>query len=447
MTDHDPFEERLRDTLRSGDPNARPTDVNAFLDDVHSGARSRRRRRVAGAGLAAALVVAGGGTVVANQTLLQDEGVNAADHTTSSTVSTDATDTASTATRSSSSAPESTGPPAPTQQNTTVMSLTATGTEHQWALTKTESDACPRGGCATLFARSSDDGTWSSLGQLPYGAYHNTGDPDTVRQVRFVGSAATGYDGWAYGPGLLSTHDGGQSWQVVRSPDLGSVENGNAIGNVVDLEARGDTAYALMVRGESYMELISSPVGTDDWSAVDTGQRIGTLLDLNVTQGVVAFVDRRGPDVGWVVSSPADDTGAATGDWRSSQPCGDGGVEQLSSAASTLWALCSDGAVVVGTIGASGEPAWSAVNGGPFDPAGLIAARGPDSAVVAQLHGLFEVSVGAGQDTRLGPESFAFADVLGFTNESLGFVVIDGRLLRTDDGGRSWDEDTVLPPA
>jgi hypothetical protein len=328
--------------------------------------------------------------------------------------------------------------------------MTATGTDHQWALASTKSQECASGWCATLFSRSTD-GVWSLAGRLPYGANQGSDREDSVRQVRFVGNATDGYNGWAFGPGLLSTHGDsasvGASWQPVQSQTLGKYAD-DAIGDVTELAAREDTVYAIVAPPDSAELLISSPVDHDDWTAVDVGTDVGRLRDLNVSERVVAFVDRRGPDVGWVVSSAADpDTGAATGQWQTTKPCDEGGVERLSSTASTLWALCSDGAVFMGPVDSSGMPTWSEVSGGAYDPAGQIAARDASTALVAQLHGLFEVSARAGQDRRIGPESFTNASVFGFTNEHLGFVVIDGELLRTEDGGTTWRQDPVLPPA
>jgi hypothetical protein len=449
MTDRDPFEDRLRETLRSGDGSEDRPDVDGFLTDVHEGARTRRRRRAVGIVTATTLVVVGAGAAVAAPDLLKNDATPAADQTTNITSATsEPTETDNTRPSVTPTTPTPATALDVNARNSAIVSVTSTGTDHQWALAKTKSRACPEGWCATLFARSAVDDTWASLGQLPYGAYTENGPEDVVRQVRFVGTATDGYNGWAYGPGLLSMHGDAtaSSWQPVRSPKLGKYDD-QAIGNVSELAARGDMVYALIGLGESDERLISSPADHDDWSAVDVGPDIGHPYDLNVSQGVVAFISVSGADAAAVKSSAADpDTGAATGDWKTSQPCSNGGVEQLSSAAYTLWALCSDGTVSTASVDETGEPAWTTVAGGPFDPTALIAANGSTSAVIAELTGLSRVARGAADATHLSSKSFANADVFGFTNDTLGFAVNDGQLLRTDDAGTSWTEEKVLPP-
>jgi photosystem II stability/assembly factor-like uncharacterized protein len=65
-------------------------------------------------------------------------------------------------------------------------------------------------------------------------------------------------DGYAFGPELWSTHDGGMSWTRVSVP-----------GTVLELAASGPYVFAIVSVGmHGRDELFRSPVGSDDWTAM-----------------------------------------------------------------------------------------------------------------------------------------------------------------------------------
>ena len=123
-----------------------------------------------------------------------------------------------------------------------------------------------RGHCATRFCTSLA-GT-SDYGRSWYGVSAPlTGPPDGaggVSQVRFLNLS----DGWAFGPQLWVTRDGGAHW--TQEPTHGM--------RVTDLEAAGDRAFALFARctgtGAGYgarctsVSLYTSLAGTDRWRPV-----------------------------------------------------------------------------------------------------------------------------------------------------------------------------------
>ena len=124
---------------------------------------------------------------------------------------------------------------------------------------------CPRGNCPALRLRRTSDGGrhWS---RVPA--------PPTVASVRFsrppaasVGHVAfaDALDGWAYGPGLWSTHDGGRAWH--RVPTRGE--------SVQSLVTAGGWVLASFSRcgpaappGCAGFGVYSSPAGRDDWRPV-----------------------------------------------------------------------------------------------------------------------------------------------------------------------------------
>jgi hypothetical protein len=122
------------------------------------------------------------------------------------------------------------------------------------------------GQCATQYctsvARTQDGGgTWTGL-PAPL-----TGAPDGstgVGQIRFL----EGINGWAFGPELWATHNGGESWTRISTHGR----------RVIDVETVGERAFALEANctgtGQAYaaqctnFSLYSTPATADDWKPV-----------------------------------------------------------------------------------------------------------------------------------------------------------------------------------
>ncbi len=118
---------------------------------------------------------------------------------------------------------------APVPPDFRPMSVTFVGTETGWVI----GQAGVAGHCATAFctsvARTDNAGkTWTGV-PAPV-----TGSPDGstgVSQIRFLNSE----DGWAFGPGLFATRDGGRTWTQVGTGGL----------RVTSLETVGNRVFAL----------------------------------------------------------------------------------------------------------------------------------------------------------------------------------------------------------
>ena len=114
---------------------------------------------------------------------------------------------------------------------------------------------CATGTCTTLASTVDGGSTWTYAAAVPAAI---TGPNPAVSKVRF----ATKSDGWAFGPQLWSTHDGGRTWNGQATP-----------GPVSDVEASGGVAYALeascgtepCVQGD---RLLQTPVSSDAWTAI-----------------------------------------------------------------------------------------------------------------------------------------------------------------------------------
>ena len=165
--------------------------------------------------------------------------------------------------RHSTTRPASSGGLPPVPPDFAATSVTFVSLDTGWVI----GQAGTPGHCYTQYctsvARTDDAGhTWYGL-HAPL-----TGAPDGaagVGQIRFLDTA----DGWAFGPELWATHDGGSSW--ARVP-LGGLR-------VIGLETAGTEAFAVVgdgctgagpafADGCSRLGLWSSPAGADHWGPV-----------------------------------------------------------------------------------------------------------------------------------------------------------------------------------
>jgi hypothetical protein len=476
MADDDRFEAALRDTLRgrSGTEAPDTLDVDGFLAAVRTGARRRRTRRAVTGTVAAVALVAGGGYAITTVGVFGPGQTPLAGHTaTTASGSTSATSTGA----ASAGNPAITGQPgltpsassAPPTTHVTVtlsssggpilasqirpLSLTATGTAHQWVLGSTPGGTCGTRRCATLFTTGDGGSSWRTLGQLP--ARPTTGrlSPHTVSQVRFAGD---GRDGWVYGGALWSTHDYGRTWtQQAFGPAIGSragPSSGPDIGPtlgpgiVTRLEAWGgsnDRVYADVVsrlRGGTVATLMSSPIGHDDWRPVDLGQPVLSIDDLAVASNVVAVITES--------DNVATPILLVSGDgvrWRSSRPCGQGmWPGALSTAEDYLWVVCQDSTSAAAVYSHDLGRSWTSARG-RFNPGISLAAKSDQALVVRpQIAGVKQVS--ATSVRTVYPGGAAGGGMFGCTNSSYCYLMSStGSISRTTDGGQSWSPYVVQP--
>lgn len=122
---------------------------------------------------------------------------------------------------------------------------------------------CPRTSCTMVAGTTNYGASWFGASTIPVGPPNGSRG---VSQIRFLDSA----NGWAFGPQLLATHDGGRTW---REPP------GLPPGRVVDLSTVGGRAYAVLAlfctgTGQDYasgcrgFSVISAAAGSDHWGVV-----------------------------------------------------------------------------------------------------------------------------------------------------------------------------------
>ena len=163
------------------------------------------------------------------------------------------------------------------------------GTDTGWVI----GQAGTPGHCATVFctsvARTDDAGdSWAGVPAPLTGAADGaTG----VSQIRFLNLD----DGWAFGPELWATHDGGQTWAQVDTHGQ----------RVTDLETVGDWVFAVFATctgggaafasGCTSFTLYSSPAWTDDWTPVGAATS-GLTAAASGGAASLFLTETRGPD-------------------------------------------------------------------------------------------------------------------------------------------------------
>jgi hypothetical protein len=201
--------------------------------------------------------------------------------------------------------------------------------------------SCYNGNICTSIAWTADGGsTWHGEHAPVAGA---PSGPDGVSGIRFL----DGVNGWAFGPELWATNDGGDHWNPVDT--FGQ--------RVTDLEAAGDRAYALFANcsgtsGSGFAAnctrytLMTATAGSDSWTPVGPATS-------NLTAG-------------------GSGSGASPSTGAGSSSSGSGGPASTGSSASAMLALTGgtgylvapDGTVYSGPIGGS----WSKAGTAPCQP-------------------------------------------------------------------------------
>ncbi len=340
------------------------------------------------------------------------------------------------------SAPAASPSSAPAPVGFEPVSVTFVSADEGWVL---GSVPCGSTRCAAI-ERTGDGGrTWVPApgpnSAVVSGIGMDTGATSGIARLRF----ATPSDGWAFGPDLWATHDGGVTWARVSVPGLPS---GSAI---VALEAAHGSVNAVFYDGAQHFRIATSPVGSDAWSL--------SPLQVAVGGGPVPAIQLvLSGDTGWLLENDRTVVGGARlvgGTWRTWKPaCADvtGPAAIAASSSTDVVASCDMGLwsspqgnhlFVSGDGGTTFAETGSRV---PVTLGGGVATPGTSTIVVSGTNSTQSILVGSfdgGQtwSTVLQAGSVGLAD-LGFTTPTQGVVVAigagAGRLLMTHDGGRTW---------
>ena len=419
-------------------------------------ARRRKYRRLAVGAGAAAVIVAAAVTVpqVVNLPVLNPTTASGVANPRSSTPSPSASAGASTA---SSSASEASPPPAPAPvpANFRPSSVTFIGTQTGWVI----GQAGTPGNCATQYctsvARTDDAGkTWTGVpAPLTGPADGATG----VSQVRFLNGA----DGWAFGPQLYATHDGGHTWAQVATHGL----------RVTDLETVGGRAFALFASctgtGPAFADdcvsytLYSSPAAADDWTPVGpatSGLSGGAAsMVLTGTRGYLLAPDRM------LYSGPVNGPVNGSAPWQpvASIPCPVGQPLADGQPTGALLAAADTANLVLACASSSApgtqqaKQVFTSANGGmTWQNAGAAPGLGLATSVAATPDGTYVLATGRGIDvqpagsgawraaTLTGPAPAGGFGYVGMTTDAQGIALpadpAAGTVWFTFDGGKTW---------
>jgi hypothetical protein len=321
-------------------------------------------------------------------------------------------------------------------------SVTFVSLEMGWAL----GDAPCAGGTCLALRRTVDDGrSWSSANPPPTSFSLATSVDQGVSQIRF----ADPLDGWAFGPDLWSTHDGGTRWTKSSLTIVWALEAGAGRVHAVSIDGSPNAAF----------NIETSVTSRDAW--VRTGS-------LQLGAGPVPATDLvlQG-STGWAVENDReviDGARLVSGRWEAwHAPCATTGGTAVVSAPTTssLVAICEQG--IWGPSSNGGSPAVRAYfsgNGGATfylggvvptgEPSGsgdVVASPAPGVAVTDVLTNSQDELIetfNSGASWRVvasAPESMPFTYV-GFTSSAQGVAIESSSatsvLLMTFDGGRVW---------
>jgi hypothetical protein len=340
----------------------------------------------------------------------------------------------------------------PVPANFQPTSITFVSSTSGWAI----GQAGTPGQCAntvpticTSIVRTTDSGqTWRGI---PAPATNQ------VRGIRFL----DGVNGWAYGPDLWSTHDGGATWTQVQTGGQ----------QVIDLETAGSEAFALFANcpaatGGSAQDCTSYSLKTtgdkdDDWA--DVGPATSDLPDSRDATPAIVLSG----STGWLLA--ADGTiysGPLTGGWTKlgNAPCPatpsqgslGGALLSYDPYTSRFVAACTTvpqsatatQKAVIYTSG-TGSLNWQAAAEGPSGGNPVALATTPSyQAILATSQGISVLDTSTGQWTQTVTLAQGFSYV-GMTTKLQGVAIPANTSLHeiwmTFDGGRSWRPYAITP--
>lgn len=252
-----------------------------------------------------------------------------------------------------------------------------------------------------------------------------------VSQLRF----ASPLDGYAFGPELWQTADGGATWANVPIP-----------GQVTELEAADGEAYALVTGAGSANstsnELLTAPVGSRQWRQVPTPTPLGHGSQFAVS-GPNLYVLGGNGDLVLLYST---DQGAQFS--QRFDPCtaGLGGsVTVAADGTSTLWAACPTGMMAEAMLSTNGGVTWRVATATGAFPNSLKLAAASSSVALASpapetLSGALVRTTNGGSTYAvvLSGSSPSTVSWVGFSDPSRAYALLAGSLFESSDGGATW---------
>lgn len=349
-------------------------------------------------------------------------------------------------------------------------SATFVSASHGWVLghSTTGGSTCGTGTCVSIVQTADSGHTWTTA-SAPHAAFTGTGTGSSgVSNLRYL----NGTDGWAYGPDLWSTHDGGQSWNQVST--------GGQV--VVDVEASTGEAFAVFAKcgapaaaaaapaiteyglSCTSFTLESAPAKTDTWAPVGpatTGLSYASTTPTQLVSPSIVFGYSAG--TGWLVGPDGQVySGSLTGGtWSqvSTSPCPPPVATQAMSASLLYWEggttllyACGISLAKSGSdyadffLSTDGGKSWHLQANSPTPEGFNSVAYSPTvSIILASPAGLYmrPTSTGQWQHFAGPPDGFSW---VGTTSTTQGIAIpatATDKIWMTYDGGLTWQPFTV----
>lgn len=353
--------------------------------------------------------------------------------------------------------PASTAPPA-APPNFAATSVTFVGTESGYVIGQAGTPGqCgpPKAYICTSLAGTNDGGkTWHGVHAPVTGAANG---PTGVSQIRFYNTS----DGWAFGPQLWATHNGGKNWQQISTGGM----------RVTALETAGQRVFAVWAQcsgtgagwaaGCTGQALYSAAPGSNRWQPVPGAQ---SSLNMTTTASAAALVVTvsRGyllPPTGVLLSGPV----SGAGGWRpvtgSALPCLPGAAQADGQPAGALLAsTTANGLVLVCPNDAAGRVVYTSSDGGQtWQKGGTAPGVGTATSVAGTSTGAIVLATTAGIEvSRDGGATWTAAQgtlpaagfsYVGMTTPDQGVAVPADPSVHavwfTYDGGATWQESPI----
>jgi photosystem II stability/assembly factor-like uncharacterized protein len=376
--------------------------------------------------LAAAAVVAAVVAIVLENVHPGKPQTTAASATRSSTASAGGSKKSTTAKTATTAA----APPATTPTNFAPQSFTAISELTWWLLGP---GPCPSGQpapCGSILQTTDGGRHFTAIHAPAAPLVTNEGGTSGYSQIRFADT----HNGFAYGPGLYATHDGGATWHPV---DIG--------GTVTDLAISAGQVFATVEPSGGRGKLVHASVSGDAWSTVSAAGDVSGGLWV---QGQTIIVQSgQGTGIGTEVMVSGDGGASFT-----AHPAPSPGLPCLFAAPTppVVWARCATGMNSGVWRSSDGGAGFTAVvSSGISLPNSAPFAAASSSTAVVGAQQLYRTTNDGSTWSQTGPTGIRWT-YLGFTDPThgvaLGFAgqnATDARLYYTTDAGQSYHRVTL----
>lgn len=316
-------------------------------------------------------------------------------------------------------APKTTAPPPAPPANFAPQSFTAISELTWWLLGAGRCSSTETPPCGSILQTTDGGRAFTPIHAPAAPLVTNEGGTSGYSQIRF----ADAHNGFAYGPDLYATHDGGVSWHAV-----------NAGGTVTDLAISAGQAFATVEPSSGSGKLMHASVTSDAWSAVSAAGDVSGSLSVQGSNIIVQSGQGTGIGTNLLVSNDG-------GQSFTAHPAPSPGLPCLFAAPTppVVWARCATGTQSGVWRSSDGGATFTAVvsHGLPLPNSAAFAAASASTAVVGYQK-LYRSSDDGSTWSAVGPSGNLTWTYLGFTDATHGVGIANKQLYYTTDAGQTY---------